>query len=50
MHSQIHNPSAYEAGIKRNIVMNARTTFNRTYPDAQEMFEEFVLPKPVDCS
>ena len=39
MHSQIHNPSAYEAGIKRNIVMNARTTFNRTYPDAQEMFD-----------
>jgi hypothetical protein len=33
----IENPAAYERAIKRNILENARKTFERTYPDHEDI-------------
>jgi len=38
----IHDPTAYENGTIRNIINNARKTWHRTVPDAQQI-EDFIL-------
>jgi hypothetical protein len=37
--SYVEHPAAYEAAIKRNIVMNANKTFYKTYPDAGDIVQ-----------
>lgn len=38
----IENPKAYSEAVKRNIIENARKTFERTYPRAKEI-EDYLL-------
>jgi hypothetical protein len=40
--SYVEHPAAYEAAIKRNIVMNANKTFYKTYPDAGDIVQFLV--------
>ena len=41
--SYIEHPAAYEAAIKRNILMNANKTFYKTYPDANDIVQFLVV-------
>lgn len=36
-YDNVRNPEAYERATRMRIIMNARTTFTRTYPDAPEL-------------
>jgi len=37
--AHIENPTAYKAAVKRSILSNAQKTFERTYPDYQDIYD-----------